>query len=320
MSKAVVFAGRSFVGRHLCAALCQSGVDVVATARKEDKKDIGDIGEGKGDIPLFLCDLTVSGQVAELIERERPDWVIQCAGATHCSDPSEMNKLHVDGTRNVLSAVVRFAPHAIVLLLGSAAEYGPVPPEQLPVQEQQVCKPATPFGASKLAQTQLAKAAAEEWGLRVLTVRPFNILGPGLPEHYFAGALARRLRQLRSEGGPCEFPVANLHATRDWVDVRDVASALMALLYQASPEAGRMEIYNLATGIETPLRSVAHRLGQLAGGFVPIDAGVEVARAGIERSCGDARRLRRATGWEPRFTWEQSIDDMWRVFTSSTLQ
>ena len=53
MSKAVVFAGRSFVGKHLCAALCRSGVDVVATARKEDKKDVGDKGEGQGRHTLF---------------------------------------------------------------------------------------------------------------------------------------------------------------------------------------------------------------------------------------------------------------------------
>ena len=141
-----------------------------------------------------------------MIERERPDWVIQCAGATHCSDPSELYKLHVDGTRNVLSAVARFVPKAVVILLGSAAEYGPVAPEQLPIQEQQICKPATPFGASKLAQTQLAEAAAEEWGLRVLTVRPFNILGPGLPEHYFAGAWHGACGNFAAKAGRANFP------------------------------------------------------------------------------------------------------------------
>src|SRR5437899_1722957 len=82
------------------------------------------------------------------------------------------------------------------------------------------------------------RGVARHWKLRVFTVRPFNVIGPGLPDHYFAAALARRLFQMRSCGEPGPFPVMNLDATRDFVDVRDVADALAGLLSDATPAAG----------------------------------------------------------------------------------
>src|SRR5262249_52392082 len=154
-------------------------VHVVAAARH------GDAAAG-----LETCDLTAPDQVEPLLARIQPDWIFQCAGATHTHDPNELYRLHVEGTLRLLGVVRRYVPAAPVVLIGSAAEYGPVPPKALPVREDYPAFPPSFFGASKLAQTQAAAAAAAEWQLGILVVRPFNVLGPGLPGHYFAAALA----------------------------------------------------------------------------------------------------------------------------------
>ena len=108
------------------------------------------------------------------------------------------------------------------------------------------------FGATKLSQTNLAIAAAANWDLRVTILRPFNLLGPGLPLHYFAGAFAHRLLEERAqrpsdEMGVREVTVNNAHATRDFVDVRDAAAAILAAV-GASPRSRSGAIYNVATG------------------------------------------------------------------------
>jgi GDP-4-dehydro-6-deoxy-D-mannose reductase len=300
MGTAVVFAGNSFLGKTLCPVLRQRGVRVVATARGNDLS-----------LDYVPCDLTRHADVESLLKCERPDWVIQCAGATRAAESREMYDLHVGGTLAVLSAAARHAPLATILLLGSAAEYGPVAADCLPINESCPENPATPFGASKLAQTHLARAAARQCQLRVLTVRPFNVIGPGLPDHYFAAALARRLLRMRSCGDPGPFPVMNLDATRDFVDVRDVADALVGLLSDAPPTAGEMEVYNIATGIEVSLADVATKLGSLAGGYKPMAGAGGDSRGGVVRSRGDATRLSRKTGWLPRRTWEESLNDLW---------
>jgi len=246
-----------------------------------------------------------------MVQLTAADWVVSCAGATRTDDPWQHYNLHVLGTLGILSAVARHTPDARVLLVGSAAEYGMVSSEDLPIREDHPAKPLTPFAASKLSQTRLAEAWCREHKLRVATVRPFNLLGPGLPECYFAAAVARRLLRLRSTVSPGPFPVANLTATRDFVDVRDAARAIAAILERANLNHREMEIYNIASGVETPLQEVAAVLGRLAGGYLPTDGGWETSRGGSSRSCGDATRLRQATGWSPRWAWPESVTALW---------
>src|SRR5262249_1706398 len=186
--------------------------------------------------------------------------------------------------------------------------------EALPIREDYPAQPPSFFGASKLAQTQLAAAAAGEWQLGILVVRPFNVLGPGLPAHYFAAALAERLEKAKIAGGSGDFPVVNAEATRDFVDVRDVAEAMVGLVTRAAPPAGTAAVYNVASGRETTVRAVAAKLCRLAGDFQVVDAGAGKSRSSILRSCGDPTRLRQAIGWTPRIGWEQSIEDLWSAF------
>lgn len=301
---ALVLAGNSFIGRALAAAIRQHGLRVIATARS----------------PLngfARCDLTEPGQVEELISSTRPDWVIQCAGATSSQTAAEMNRLHVGGTVNVLGAVARCSPSARVVLFGSAAEYGNVEASALPVTEVHPARPTSVFGQSKLAQLRAAEQAAAELNLRVLVVRPFNILGPGLPDHYLAGALARQLLQGLAEQRSGPFSVANAGATRDWVDARDVAAAIMGLLADAELLPGEVEVYNVASGEETSVLTLAEELCRLAGSFTAVPAAERASRSGIVRSCGDAGKIRRAIGWQPQISWQQSVEELWNAARSA---
>jgi GDP-4-dehydro-6-deoxy-D-mannose reductase len=306
MTTALVLAANSFVGQYLCRALQRTGKRVVATARRPDNK-----------VATERCDLADRSGLKELLAAVRPEWLFQCAGATATADPQEMYRVHIQGTLNVLGAVAEVCPESTVVLLGSAAEYGVVAPAALPLRED--CAPGrlSLFGASKLAQTHLADAAATDWNLRVLVGRPFNVIGPGLPRHYFAGTLAERLLQGKAAGTPGELPVANAHVTRDFLDVRDVAEALVGLVTRATPRAGEMVLYNIASGRETTLLAVAERLCALAGGFRAVDTGPGPSRSRIARSCGDASKLHRAVGWSPRISWEQSIADCWQSLAES---
>lgn len=299
MTTALVLAGNSFVGSHLCAALRRAEVHVAATSFPAQVPD------------MVHCDLTDPRQAEEVVVKARPEWVFQCAGATTTNDPQLLYRLHVEGTLHVLAAMKRHAPEAVAVLFGSAAEYGTPPPEALPVRENAPAIPSSFFGASKLAQTEAARVAAAEWRLSVLVVRPFNILGPGLPPYYVAAALANRLREAKAAGASGEFAVVNAEATRDFVDVRDVADAVLRLATRAVPAPGTLDVYNIASGRETPILAVAERLCALAGGFRAVNAGSGQSRSGISRSVGDASKLRELTGWAPRISWEQSIQDLW---------
>jgi GDP-4-dehydro-6-deoxy-D-mannose reductase len=223
MPKVLVIAGTSFVGRHVCEHLCAIGCSVVATSRSEASLT---------GCEMAFCDLADAASVERIVRNCTPDWIIQCAAATSSSDPRELYRTHVDGTLSVLDAAHRFAPDAAICLFGSAAEYGLVNEDRFPIREDCPCQPATFFGASKLAQTLMAQAAVATRGQKIIIVRPFNVIGPGLPDFYFAASLARRLLKLQSENAPpgTRFEIFNATSTRDFIDVRVVANAVTTLL------------------------------------------------------------------------------------------
>jgi nucleoside-diphosphate-sugar epimerase len=301
MERALIFAGDSFLGRHLVGALKAAEWEVLSTSRR-------------GSPGFIVCDLTDAAQVAEVVKDAGPALVVQCAGATHASDPREMVAVHCAGSLNVLEAIREHAPRAMTVLIGTAAEYGEVPPDQLPVTESQPSRPTSYFGASKVAQTELARAAAREADLAIAVVRPFNILGPGLPSYYAAGRIAQRVRELYVKDGTAAsretLPVQNASATRDFVDIRDVAAAI-ALVSTSPTNPGTFSLFNVATGIETSILELAQAVCDEAGGCRAVDAGAGASRTGIDRSCGDATKLRTELGWAPRYTWRQSVADLW---------
>lgn len=298
MDVALVIAGTSFVGRHLCRQLAQRTITHIATTRTPQ--------------PGFLrCDLTRPGEIHAVLQSVHPRWIFNCGGATAHSNPEEMHALHVTATESLLEAVALNTPDAVTVLFGSAAEYGPVPPELLPIREDTLARPTSAYGQSKLAQTQTAERLAHTHGLRVHVVRPFNLIGPGLGNQFLAASLCERLLNAKKLGESGAFPVANGQATRDWVDVRDAVDAVLRLALDAPPTRGSVGKFNIATGVETSVLALAEHLCGLAGDFYATDAGQADSRSGIDRSCGDASRLRTATGWKPPVQWQKSVVEMW---------
>src|SRR5262249_8428706 len=161
-----------------------------------------------------------------------------------------------------------------------AAEYGPVAPDLLPIDEDVPARPQSPYGQSKLAQLHVAERLGREHGLRVQVVRPFNLLGPGLGSHYFAAALCERLRQRNQAGEWGPVPISNAHATRDWVDGRDAAHAAICLAMDAPPGPGRIGLCNIATGQETAVLELAAYLCRLAGEFEAVPGERAESRTG----------------------------------------
>jgi nucleoside-diphosphate-sugar epimerase len=298
MDAALVIAGTSFVGRHLCRRLAQRAISFQATSR----------APRTGFLPYNLLRPDAT---SALLQSVQPRWIFVCAGATTVSTAEQMHALHVTATEALLEGVARHVPDAVTVLFGSAAEYGPVPPELLPIREDAPCHPQSGYGQSKLAQLQVARRVASERDLRVHVVRPFNLIGPGLGRQYLAASLCERLVQAKKDGRSGPFQVSNAEATRDFVDVRDAAAAALKLAFDAPPQRGSIGLYNIATGKETSVLTLSEHLCQLAGGFHAVNLGRADSRSGIDRSCGDATRLAAATGWQPAVSWQQSIEDMW---------
>ncbi len=189
-----------------------------------------------------------------------------------------------------------------VVLAGSAAELGPIEVADLPVGEDHPCRPAESYGLSKLLATAAGLAARPP--LEVMAARIFNPIGPGQPPTQALGRFAVRL----AEGPPMPLTVGDLDVRRDFIDVRDVARALIALA-----ERGRAGlVYHVGTGQSRRVGEGLDYLIRLSGRAVEVKADPRAAQiAGPRDSRTDIRRIVTHTGWRPEGVWEQSLADLW---------
>ena len=302
--KALIISSRSFLGKFLRRNFLAKNMTVLGTSRSASQAD-SDCEQLDVNDPMAL---------GRLLNRFQPDWVVQCSGATNSHDPAEHYQSHVAGTLQLLKGVFENVPKARVVLLGSAAEYGNVQEDNFPITEDSPCNPTSFFGASKLAQAHLAIAAAAQWELAIAQVRPFNICGPNSPMHYFLGSLIKRAFTIKSENLSNALTIRNGMATRDFVDVRDVAQAIVGLLTSNVMTPGVCKILNIASGRETSLIQVGEILCNINGLTIQHESDSS-SRTGVQRSCGSSGRLSSLTGWEPTISLEKSILDQWNEYS-----
>jgi nucleoside-diphosphate-sugar epimerase len=288
----LVTGGSGFLGRHLLGRLGGEGAEVVAIGRR---RPMG----GR----FVAVDLDDRPAVVRAVAEEAPDVVFHLAGRTPPAGPEDFYRSNTMGTVHLLDALRARARPCRVVLVGSAAELGPVGVEDLPVGEDHPCRPADAYGLSKW----LASAAGLAAGLplEVVVARVFNPIGPGLPG---SQALGRFAGALASGSGPIRLTVGDLGARRDFVDARDVAGALVALASRGRP--GR--VYHVGTGQSHGVGDGLDRLIALSGREVAVEVDPAVAGSrGPGDSRADVRRIAEEAGWSAAIPWEQSLGDLW---------
>ncbi len=161
---------------------------------------------------------------------------------------------------NLFARLHESAPDAVMLIAGSAAQYGPGSPEPLP--ESAPLAPRSAYGSIKSVLERACTDATLHGGARVIWARTFNTLGPGQQADTPAADWARQVAAAeRAEGGVVR--TGDLGVVRDFLDVRDVADAYLALL--GSDVTGRRECRlrgaHVARASRRALRRARHRPG-----------------------------------------------------------
>lgn len=249
--RALVTGASGFCGAHLQECLVEMGALVHRAAR----------GPRPAQPPFVhrVDDVTDPNAWAAALKVARPDVVFHLAGVAPSAPLSTLYRVHVLCAAALLEGLtIAGLESCRVLLVGSAAEYGGA--QELPLREDGPTRPATPYGASKCAQTELGRMAARQ-GRHVTTVRPFNIIGPGMPPSLALGSFAAQLAAIAAGRQPPVLHVGNLSARRDYVDVRDAVALYVRLA--TSTAAGA--VVNVCRGTAVSTNELLDRLVRLCG-------------------------------------------------------
>jgi GDP-4-dehydro-6-deoxy-D-mannose reductase len=277
----LVTGAKGFVGRHLVEHAASVGLLVQAAD----------------------WDLRDAPKTAERVARIAPRAVAHLAAAQRIGSPWEWlcDDLRMAGS--LLAAMGRHAPLAPLLVAGSAAQYGMGAARAL--REDDPTEPVSAYGAAKCTLERAVTSPALRCGVRVIWARSFNHVGPGQGADAPAGQWARQVA-LAEQAGAGELRTGALDVVRDFLDVRDVAAAYLALL--RSDAEG---VVNVASGAATGLRELVDLL--LERSTVALTAVVDPAlRRGVDPPyvVGDPARLRALTAWRPRISLARSVGDL----------
>lgn len=292
-----------FVGRHLIAELeDQTNWELIGLGRS-----LSPVG---GRARMLACDLMDAELVLRVIERYRPGFIVHLAAQSYVpqafANPAATLTNNVVGQLNLLEGCRSARLSPIILIVGSAEEYGAIGNTEISIRESQTFRPTNPYAVSKISQDMLGLQYQLSYGMHIVRVRPFNHFGPGQSERFVLSGFARQIAQ--AELGLVEPVVltGNLNARRDFLDVRDVVRAYrLALERQIVPDA-----YNIARG-------EAFRIGDLLSHLVAlsetaIETRVDPARmrpSDTPYLVGDASKFQAATGWRPRISIDQTLSD-----------
>ncbi len=182
------------------------------------------------------------------------------------------------------------------VLVGSCAEYDWSRPTRRPWRESRACRPQTLYGAAKLASWTMLAAFARQSGLSAATARVFVPVGPHeSPARLLPSLIRAALTGTEIATGPADL-------TRDFTDVRDVGEAIARVALAAIDGT-----VNIGAGRPVSLGELVRRV---PGASAVARLGARKLRPGEPLwMVPDGNRLRRATGFAPRYSLEDTVDD-----------
>ncbi len=310
MRKILITGVCGFVAQHLIRHLLQRepdselfGVDVAPVC---PWKNMG--------VRYRQLDLTDRTELAALLEKFAPDWIIHLAAVSSVSDSwRRPEKCFLNNTGiflNLVETLRLLGLKSRLLSVGSSEEYGSCSPEKMPLREEYELHPDNPYAVARVAQEQLSRLYAYSYGLDIVMTRSFNHIGPGQRDTFVIPSFVRQLVELSRHPGGGVLHVGNIEIIRDFLDVRDVADAYYRLLQVGNSG----EVYNVCSGRGTRLRTIIDEITRHLG--IEVEIRVDPARIRPTDNpviIGDNSKLRAATGWEPRHMLDATLQKMIRA-------
>ncbi|WP_043666449.1 NAD-dependent epimerase/dehydratase family protein [Nocardia vulneris] len=301
---ALVLGGTGFVGGHIANTLRDNGYRTVTVSRRP----------APAGAPHCALDLETGDAqpLIEVLRTHEPALVVNAAGSYWGLDEPQLRRSFVTATETALTALAALPDRRPRYVhLGSVMEYGPLP-ELGAVDESVPTDPESAYGRTKLAATELVRAATAAGTVDGVVLRATNSIGPGVHPGSLIGKVGSALAANRD--GRARIELSPLAAHRDYIDVRDLAEAVLA----AARTRDTVEVVNIGRGQALSVRELVDRLVTISE--VPVDI-VESAAAPTAPGTSSiwlevaTETAARTLGWRVSRSIDQALHDYWRTLT-----
>ncbi|MBM4270904.1 MAG: GDP-mannose 4,6-dehydratase [Deltaproteobacteria bacterium] len=315
MKKAFITGITGQDGSYLAELLLGKGYEVHGLIRRSstfntDRIDhlYRDYHDPDARIYLYYGDLSVSGQLTDLMSAIRPDEIYHLGAQSHVRVSFDMPEYTGDvtalGTLRILEAIRKTGIHAKFYQASSSEMYGSAPPPQ---NELTPFQPRSPYAAAKVYSYHMVKNYREAYGIFACNGILFNHESPRRGETFVTRKITRAATQIKL-GLKDKLYLGNLEAKRDWGYAGDYVDAMWLMLQHDEPDD-----YVIATGkthsVREFLEKVFQKLDLDYRNHVVIDPKY-FRPTEVDILQGDASKAQEKLGWTSKVSFEQLIDMM----------
>ena len=286
---ALVTGSKGFIGRYLVQSL------------KKNKAIVEEIDIKDG------IDLTNWEQLSESIKKISTVDVIFHLGAIvfvpySIKNPKTTYFTNVIGTLNLLEIARMYDIKKFIF--ASTYVYGQ--PYYLPIDERHPIQAISPYNRSKILGEELCKGYYQDYGVKCVILRPFNIYGIGQAKDFLIPSI---IDQLPSR----KISLENPNPKRDYVFIDDVISAYMKA---ASYDKKGFEIFNIGSGESYSVSEIVNKilfLAQLKDMVVTFTN--KIRDNEISNIVADITKAKDLLKWQPKIDIETGLSIMLNLYT-----
>jgi GDPmannose 4,6-dehydratase len=315
MKKALITGITGQDGSYLAELLLSKGYEVHGLIRRAstfntDRIDhlYRDVHDPDAKIFLYFGDLSVSGQLTDLLHDIKPEEIYHLGAQSHVRVSFDMPEYTGDvtglGTIRLLEAIRKSGIKTKFYQASSSEMFGAAPPPQSEITPFQ---PQSPYAAAKVYAYFVAKNYRQAYNIFASNGILFNHESPRRGETFVTRKITRAATRIKL-GLQKKLYLGNLEAKRDWGFAGDYVEAMWLMLQQEKPDD-----YVIATGETHSVREFAEKVFEKLDldykKYVDIDQKY-FRPSEVDVLLGDASRARKALGWTPKVGFEQLVDMM----------
>jgi nucleoside-diphosphate-sugar epimerase len=190
-------------------------------------------------------------ELKQYLENIKPDHIINCSAygnMAHQTDIDAIYQVNVINTLTLLQASKNI-DYKSLILIGSSSEYGN---KSESMSEFDSCETDTFYGASKVAQTYLARAFKKQFNKPISVVRPFSVYGIGEADFRFIPTVINSIKTGK------QFNLVK-EPKHDWIYIDDFIDGLLLATKT------NVDILNIGTGNQFSNGEIVEMLEEIAG-------------------------------------------------------
>ena len=299
--KVLITGGAGFIGSHLVRQLL---------AAKHDVTILDNVSTGTWEhLPMekdtYTCwEMDIRDKsVREKIEQGSFDVIVHLAAQTmvdvSIKDPEFDASENVMGTVNILEAA-RHSGVKRVIFASTAAAYGNVTEEKLPIRENETLAPMSFYGLTKVTVEKYLQLYHDLYGLDYVALRFANVYGERQGDTGEGGVISIFAKRIANGQDITIF--GDGKQTRDFIYAGDIASGIIAAMTTDKANA----VYNISNQTETSLLKLVELMAKAAG--KEIKPKFAAPREGdINRSMLCNEKAQQNLGWKPEMDLAEGL-------------